>query len=73
MKIASECWMLEDSCEALFVTETLPTRRMKIPTFRYSLKKLASRGEVSANVYPHRFRHTYACHLLDNGAPLDFI
>jgi Phage integrase family len=24
-------------------------------------------------VYPHRFRHTYACHLFDNGAPLDFV
>ncbi|MGG4446601.1 tyrosine-type recombinase/integrase [Brevibacillus porteri] len=28
---------------------------------------------VTVNVYPHRFRHTYACHLFDNGAPLDFI
>lgn len=63
----------EDSCKALFVTETHPTRRMSIPTIRWSLKMLATRGKVVANVYPHRFRHTYACQLLDNGAPLEFI
>jgi len=63
----------EDSCKALFVTESYPTRRMAIPTIRRSLKRLAVRGEIEANVYPHRFRHTYACQLLDNGAPLDFI
>ncbi|MCQ6563975.1 tyrosine-type recombinase/integrase [Paenibacillus mendelii] len=55
-----------DSCKA-------PTRRMSIPTIRYSLKKLATRGKIAVNVYPHRFRHTYACQLLDNGAPLEFI
>jgi integrase/recombinase XerD len=48
-------------------------RRMTIPTIRYAVKKLAARGEVAVSVYPHRFRHTYACHFLDNGAPLDFI
>jgi site-specific recombinase XerD len=63
----------QDSCKALFVTESFPTRRMAIPTIRYSLKNLATRGKVAVNVYPHRFRHTYACHLLDNGAPLEFI
>ncbi|RCW40102.1 tyrosine-type recombinase/integrase [Paenibacillus prosopidis] len=63
----------EDSCKALFVTENHPTRRMSIPTIRWSLKMLAIRGKVVANVYPHRFRHTYACQLLDNGAPLEFI
>jgi integrase/recombinase XerD len=63
----------QDSCKALFVTETHPTRRMTIPTIRWSLKKLANRGKVAANVYPHRFRHTYACQFLDNGAPLEFI
>jgi site-specific recombinase XerD len=63
----------QDSCKALFVTETHPTRRMTIPTIRWLLKKLANRGKVAANVYPHRFRHTYACQLLDNGAPLEFI
>ncbi|NJJ37563.1 tyrosine-type recombinase/integrase [Paenibacillus apii] len=63
----------EDSCKALFVTDTHPTKRMAIPTIRWALKRLADRGEIEANVFPHRFRHTYACQLLDNGAPLDFI
>jgi site-specific recombinase XerD len=63
----------KDSCKALFVTECHPIRRMTIPTIRYLLKMLATRGKVAANVYPHRFRHTYACQLLDNGAPLEFI
>ncbi|WP_340003756.1 tyrosine-type recombinase/integrase [Paenibacillus sp. FSL K6-0276] len=63
----------EDSCKALFVTETHPTRRMTIPTIRWALKRIANRGEIEANVYPHRIRHTYACQLLDNGAPLEFI
>ncbi|MBP1991514.1 tyrosine-type recombinase/integrase [Paenibacillus eucommiae] len=62
-----------DSCKALFVTDTHPTKRKAIPTIRWALKRLADRGEIEANVYPHRFRHTYACQLLDNGAPLDFI
>ncbi|MDQ0874385.1 site-specific recombinase XerD [Paenibacillus sp. V4I3] len=62
-----------DTCKALFVTETNPVRRLSIPTIRWSLKKLAKRGDITANVYPHRFRHTYACQLLDNGAPLEFI
>jgi len=41
----------QDSCNALFVTESHPTRRMTIPTIRYSLKKLAARGEIVATVY----------------------
>ncbi|WP_449603872.1 tyrosine-type recombinase/integrase [Paenibacillus sp. Marseille-Q9583] len=63
----------EDSCKALFVTDTHPTKRMAIPTIRWAIKRLADRGELEVNVYPHCFRHTYACQLLDNGAPLDFI
>ncbi|WP_347272252.1 tyrosine-type recombinase/integrase [Paenibacillus sp. N3/727] len=46
---------------------------MAIPTIRWALKRLAGRGELEVNLYPHRFRHTYACQLLDNGAPIDFI
>ncbi|MDQ0195840.1 tyrosine-type recombinase/integrase [Paenibacillus wynnii] len=63
----------EDSCKALFVTDTHPIKRMAIPTIRWGLKRLENRGEIEANVYPHRFRHTYACQLLNNGASLNFI
>jgi site-specific recombinase XerD len=63
----------QDSNEALFITERNPVRRLSIASIRSEVKKIANRGKVQANVYPHRFRHTYACHLLDNGAPIDFI
>ncbi|UNK21044.1 hypothetical protein MNQ98_13965 [Paenibacillus sp. N3/727] len=53
----------EDNCRALFVTDTHPSRRMAIPTIRWALKRLAGRGELEVNLYPHRFRHTYACQL----------
>ncbi|MFE6076254.1 tyrosine-type recombinase/integrase [Paenibacillus sp. NPDC057886] len=61
-----------ENCSAI-LNGNQPARRMSIPTIRYSLKKLASRSNVAVNVYPHRFRHTYACQLLDNGAPLELI
>ncbi|MFC4966741.1 tyrosine-type recombinase/integrase [Paenibacillus sp. GCM10023248] len=35
----------KDSCKALFVTDTHPTRRMAIPTIRWSLKRIADRGK----------------------------
>jgi integrase len=43
---------------------------MAIPALRYAVKLIAGRGRIPVNMYPHRFRHTYACQLLDNGAPL---
>ncbi|UVI29704.1 tyrosine-type recombinase/integrase [Paenibacillus spongiae] len=37
-------------------------------------KNLNSREDSCKALFvSHRFRHTYACQLLDNGAPLDFI
>lgn len=54
---------------------------MRNLTLTYLKKKHDKREDLSVfvqlnipvNVYPHHFRHTYACQLLDNGAPLDFI
>ncbi|MCY9698396.1 tyrosine-type recombinase/integrase [Paenibacillus alginolyticus] len=56
----------EDSSKALFVTESHPIRRLSIPTIRHSLKLLAARGEVAANVYPHRFRQYVECLYMGN-------
>ena len=63
----------QDSTDDLFVTERNPVRRLSIASIRSEVKKIANRGKLQPNVYPQRFRHTYACHLLDNGAPIDFI
>lgn len=62
----------EDSDTALIVTERAP-RRMPIPQLRYVVKRIAKRAEIEVNVYPHKLRHSYAMHLLNNGAPLEVI
>ena len=48
-------------------------RPLKAHQMRYVLQKLTARTNIKDRVYPHRFRHTYACNLLDNGAPLAVI
>lgn len=40
---------------------------------RIVLKQLALRTNIKESVYPHRLRHSFACNLLDNGAPLEVI
>lgn len=63
----------QDNCPALFSTERRPYRRMSIAQMRYVLKRIASKAGLETSVYPHRMRHSYACHLLENGAPLELI
>jgi integrase/recombinase XerD len=63
----------QDNDPALFATGRRPYRRMSIAQMRYILKRVASRAGVETSVYPHRMRHSYACHLLENGAPLELI
>ena len=46
---------------------------MSIAQLRYIIKGIAERAEIKTNVYPHRLRHTFATHLLNNGAPLEMV
>jgi len=63
----------KDEHEALFVTVRNPIRRMSIARIREIVKDIAKHSEVEVNVYPHRWRHTTATTMLENGAPLHVI
>jgi integrase/recombinase XerD len=62
----------KDTDIALFVTERDPHRMGKAQV-RYIVKRVAKRAGIEGTVYPHKLRHTYATHLLNNGAPLEVI
>lgn len=62
----------KDSDEALFVTERAP-HRLSIDMIRYMVKRVAKRAGIDVAMYPHIMRHSYATHLLNNGAPLEGI
>lgn len=61
-----------DTDEALIVTDRAP-HRMSVSEMRYVLKRIAKQAGMVNNVYPHKLRHTYATHLLNNGASLEAI
>jgi integrase/recombinase XerD len=62
----------KDQDVALFVTERAP-HRMSIAQIRNVIKRIAKRAGITVNVYPHKLRHSYATHLLNNGAPLEAV
>lgn len=67
-----------DNNMALFVTERKyeseggQPRRMSKDGMRWTLNRIAKRAGIE-NVYPHRLRHSFAMHMLRNGAPLEVI
>lgn len=63
----------KDDHEALFVTERKPYRRMSISQLRAVVKKVAQRSEVENNVYPHKWRHSFATTMLNNDCPMEVI
>ncbi|MEY2196817.1 tyrosine-type recombinase/integrase [Neobacillus sp. BF23-41] len=56
----------------IFVTERHP-HRMSIGQMRYIIKRISSRAVINKEIHPHQLRHSYATHLLNNGAPIDVI
>ena len=62
----------KDNDPAIFVTERNP-HRMSIAQMRYIVKRISNRAETKKVIHPHQLRHSYATHLLNNGAPIDVI
>ncbi len=62
----------QDKDPAIFVTERHP-HRMSIGQMRYIIKRISSRAGINKKIHPHQLRHSYATHLLNNGAPIDVI
>jgi site-specific recombinase XerD len=63
----------KDNDPSLFVTERRPQHRMTIDLMRYIVKRISKRSGINKSIHPHQLRHSYATHLMNNGAPLEVI
>jgi len=62
----------QDGDASIFVTERYP-HRMSIAQMRYIIKRISKRAGINKTIHPHQLRHSYATHMLNNGAPLEVI
>lgn len=46
---------------------------MNIDNLRYVIKLISNRAGIKKSIHPHQLRHSYATHLINNGAPLEVI
>ncbi|MGA9290140.1 MAG: tyrosine-type recombinase/integrase [Anaerobacillus sp.] len=63
----------DDLEPCLFITERRPKRRMSIDLIRYIIKRISRHAELDKVIHPHQLRHSYATHMINNGAPLEVI
>ncbi|MBA9029431.1 tyrosine-type recombinase/integrase [Peribacillus huizhouensis] len=61
----------EEFC--LFITDRRPKRCMSMDNLRYIIKRISNRAGIKKNIHPHQLRHSYATHMINNGAPIDVI
>lgn len=55
---------------ALFVSQRSPYKRLSVRGIEREVNVIAERSEVTKNVHPHIFRHTFATLMLQNGADI---
>lgn len=63
----------DDLEPCLFITERRPKRRMSIDLIRYIIKRISKHSGLQKEIHPHQLRHSYATHMINNGAPIDVI
>jgi site-specific recombinase XerD len=63
----------DDQEDCLFITVRKPKHRMSIDMIRYIIKRVSKRAGIKKSIHPHQLRHSYATHLINNGAPLEVI
>lgn len=63
----------KDHDVCLFITERRPKKRMSIEIIRYIIKRISIRAAINKEIHPHQLRHSYATHMLNNGAPIEVI
>lgn len=61
-----------DEDPALFVTDRAP-HRPSTATMRRNIKVVGKQSGIDKRVCPHYWRHTFATHLLNRGAPLEAV
>ncbi len=47
--------------------------KMSVAQMRYIIKWISNRAEINKEIHPHQLRHSYATHLLNNGAPIEVL
>ncbi|HHT37842.1 MAG TPA: tyrosine-type recombinase/integrase [Mollicutes bacterium] len=63
----------DDDCEALFVTQRKPIKRLGNRAIQREIKQIKEQSGLKRNVYPHLLRHTYSSTLLSRGASISSI
>ncbi|MYL35545.1 tyrosine-type recombinase/integrase [Pontibacillus yanchengensis] len=63
----------EDDDPCLFLTERRPKKRISSDMLRYIIKRISSKAGINKNIHPHQLRHSYATHMINNGAPVEVI
>lgn len=59
-----------DDCDYLFVTERKPIRKMSHRNIERIIDQIGSRVSISQKLTPHKFRHSFATHFLNQGADI---
>lgn len=62
-----------DNCEALFVTERKPYRRMSGKAIENEITKIAENSSIKKHVTPHVLRHSFASLSLNNNMDISVI